>query len=336
MIAGVRRWTIRAVCGAAVLGCAVLATGFAYEKICELREAQRYPAPGKLIDVGGRKLHLLCKGEGTPTVVIETGAGIPSFLWWPVQNDLAKVTRVCTYDRPGLGWSEPSLRPLSMTDQAAELQTLLINAEIGGPYLLVGHSYGGALVRLFARAHPECVSGMVLVESAEEGFLFSPEIQQALKEQEQSTWKFELEARFGIIRFQLRDDPVDATAFSSPEYYGECLAEENSMVTAPAEMRTPGGFGKLGSLPLVVIRRGIKLPESELTGHRMTVAQVEQRQKEAQERLAELSTSSVLLVADKSGHNVNVEQPAIIVDAVKGVLAEIRQDIPLSRTFRTQ
>jgi pimeloyl-ACP methyl ester carboxylesterase len=223
-----------------------------------------------------------------------------------------------------------------MTDHAAELKTLLTNAQISGPYLLVGHSYGGALVRLFARAHPDQVSGVVLVESAEEGFLFSPEIQQVMKEQERTTRRSELEARVGIIRFQLRGDPADAAAFSRPEYYGECLAEEDSMVTAPAEMRTPGGFGRLGSLPLVVIRRGIKLPESELTGHRMTVDQVEQRQKEAQERLAGLSTNSVLLVADKSGHNVNIEQPTIIVDAVKGVLAEIRQDIPLSRTFRTQ
>jgi pimeloyl-ACP methyl ester carboxylesterase len=335
-VKGVGYYTTRTACGAIVLGCAVLAAGFAYEKICEVREAQRFPAPGKMIDVGGRKIHLLCKGEGIPTVVIETGAATPSFLWWPVQNDLAKLTRVCTYDRPGFGWSEPSLRPLSMTDHAAELQTLLTNAEISGPYLLIGHSYGGALVRLFARAHPDEVSGIVLVESAEEGFLFSPEIQQALKEQERTTRRFQLEARFGIIRFQLRGDPVDAAAFSRPEYYGEWLAEEDSMVTAPAEMRIPGGFGRLGSLPLVVIRRGIKLPESELTGHRMSAAQVEQRQKEAQERLAGLSTHSVLLVADKSGHNVNVEQPGIIVDTVKGVLAAVRQHIPLSRTFRTQ
>ena len=89
---------------------------------------------------------------------------------------------------------------------------------------------------------------------------------------------------------------------------------------------------------MVVIRRGIKLPESELTGHahRMTIAEIERRQKEAQERLAGLSTDSVSLVAHKSGHNVNVEQPDIIVDAVKGVLAEVRQHIPLSQTLRSQ
>jgi pimeloyl-ACP methyl ester carboxylesterase len=179
---------------------------------------------------------------------------------------------------------------------------------------------------------------MVLVESAEEGFLFSTEIQQALKEQERSTRRFEVEARFGLIRFQLRGDPVDAAAYSRPEYWGEALAEETSMTNAPSYMRSPGGFGQLGSLPLVVIRRGIKLPESELTGHphRMTIAQIEQRQKEAQERLAGLSTDSVLLVAHKSGHNVNVEQPDIIVDAVKGVLAVVRRHIPLSQTFRSQ
>jgi hypothetical protein len=103
--------------------------------------------------------------------------------------------------------------------------------------------------------------------------------------------------------------------------FNDVLAEEVSMTNAPGAMRSPGGFGTLGSLPLVVIRRGIKLPEPELTGHRhtMTIAQIEQRQKEAQERLAALSTDSVLLVAHKSGHNVNVKQPDIIVDAVKGV-----------------
>ena len=261
---GLRRWTIRVLCGAVVLGGGLLASGFAYEKIGELRDAQRDPAHGKMVDVGGRKLHLLCKGEGKPTVVIETGAATPSFLWWPVQDDLAKITRVCTYDRPGFGWSEPFPRPLSMADQAAELGTLLTNAEIAGPYLLVGHSYGGALVRLFARAHPDQVSAMVLVESAEEGFLFSPEIQQALKERERSTRRLELEARFGMIRFELRGDPVDAAAYSRPEYWDESLAEEVSITNAPADMRSPGGFGRLGSLPLVVIRRGIRLPESRI------------------------------------------------------------------------
>jgi hypothetical protein len=159
-----------------------------------------------------------------------------------------------------------------------------------------------------------------------------------LKEQERTTRRSELEARFGMIRFQLRGDPVDAANYSRPEYWGEALAEEVSMTNAPAGMRSPGGFGRLGSLPLVVIRRGVKLPESELTGHphRMTIAQIEQRRKEAHERLAGLSIDSVLLVAHKSGHNVNVEQPAIIVDAVKGVLAAVRQHIPLSQTFRNQ
>lgn len=88
---GLRRWTIRIVCGTLGLGGVLFACGFAYEKIGELRDAQRFPAPGKMVEVGGRKLHLLCKGEGTPTVVIETGAAIPSFLWSPVQNDLANL-----------------------------------------------------------------------------------------------------------------------------------------------------------------------------------------------------------------------------------------------------
>src|SRR5215207_8827824 len=148
---------------------AVLAlAGASYEAIAAAGDARRYPAPGQLVDIGGYRLHIQCVGAGSPTVVLDAGLGGSSLDWSLVQSDLGSSTRVCAYDRAGMGWSDPGPQPRTPRQIARELHTLLTNAGIAEPYVLVGHSLAGKNVRLFAPSHPEEVAAMVLVDARSE------------------------------------------------------------------------------------------------------------------------------------------------------------------------
>ncbi|HEY9014914.1 MAG TPA: alpha/beta hydrolase, partial [Gemmatimonadales bacterium] len=129
--------------------------GAGYEALAAAGDARRYPAPGQLVDVGGYRLHIQCVGTGSPTVVLDAGLSGSSLDWSLVQPELGRTTRVCAYDRAGMGWSDPGAQPRTPRQIADELHTLLTNAGIAGPYVLVGHSLAGKNVRLFALAHPE-------------------------------------------------------------------------------------------------------------------------------------------------------------------------------------
>ncbi len=146
-----------------VLLVVVLASGFIYERLSESRDATRFPAPGELFDVDGRQLHLWCTGNGSPTILLEAGGASSSVQWWPVQEQLAEFSRVCSYDRAGFGWSEPSPSELSFEAGARDLKALLSAAEVSGPYILVGHSKGGLHVRTYARLYPDDVAGVLVV-----------------------------------------------------------------------------------------------------------------------------------------------------------------------------
>lgn len=157
-----------------VLGGLALLAGAAYQALATARERDKYPAPGQLVEIKGRRMHLHCAGEGSPTVVVDSGLGSYSADWQLVQPEVAKFTRICTYDRPGYGWSQPGPRPRTSRQMARELHSLLAAAQgagLAGPYLLVGYSLGGFNVRLYARQHPDEVAGLVLVDSAHEEML---------------------------------------------------------------------------------------------------------------------------------------------------------------------
>lgn len=147
---------------AGLLGTVLL--GVLYQALGRRQDARRYPPPGRYVTVGGRRLHLVDQGEGQPTVVLEAGIAASSVSWRPIQEVLARETRVCSYDRAGLGWSDSPSAPLTAEEMARELRRLLTAAEVPGPYVLVGHSYGGLLARLFAIQFPEDVAGLVLVD----------------------------------------------------------------------------------------------------------------------------------------------------------------------------
>ena len=144
---------------------ALAAIGGGYQTVRETADATAYPMPGQLIDVGGHSLHLNCTGSGSPTVVLQPGAGeMSSNLGW-ITPAVAGATRVCVYDRAGRGWSQPADSAQDGTQIASDLHTLLDAGHVPGPYVLAGHSFGGLYVLTFAARYPDQVAGMVLVDS---------------------------------------------------------------------------------------------------------------------------------------------------------------------------
>jgi pimeloyl-ACP methyl ester carboxylesterase len=155
------RWLLYLVVGVLALA----SVGGGYETVREAVDARAYPVPGRLIDVGGHRLHLSCTGSGSPTVVLEPGAGaMSSTLGW-IAPAVARDTRVCAYDRAGRGWSEPADAAQDGLQIATDLQTLLQRGQVLGPYVLAGHSFGGLYVLTFAARYPDEVAGMVLIDS---------------------------------------------------------------------------------------------------------------------------------------------------------------------------
>ncbi|MEM7115474.1 MAG: alpha/beta hydrolase [Chloroflexota bacterium] len=144
------------------------AAGFIYQRMATARGATAYPPPGQLIDVGGHQLHIHCLGEGEPTLIVDTGAADWSLSWLTLHPKLAKQTRTCLYDRAGLGWSEPGPMPRASKQLVTELHTLLNNANIEPPYILLGHSLGGYNARIFHEQFPDEVRGIILLDSAHE------------------------------------------------------------------------------------------------------------------------------------------------------------------------
>lgn len=149
-----------------ILVLAVIA--IAFEALTERNERRRFPPSGRLVDVGGYRLHLVVTGEENPGPTVILDAGMISFSsnWAWVQPELANVARVVAYDRAGLGWSDPGPKPRDAGQSAKELHTALERLTLSGPYVLAGHSYGGLVLRAFAALYPEDVAGMVLVDAS--------------------------------------------------------------------------------------------------------------------------------------------------------------------------
>ena len=142
--------------------------GYLYQTIGTYKDKKNYPAPGQLIDVDGHKMHIIEKGEGLPSVILDAGTGSFSAMWFSVTDEAAKFSRVCAYDRAGQGWSEESPLTRTATNMVHELHTLLTNAAIPKPYIMVGHSLGGGIAQLYANLYPDDVFGLVLVDAGHE------------------------------------------------------------------------------------------------------------------------------------------------------------------------
>jgi pimeloyl-ACP methyl ester carboxylesterase len=151
-----------------VIGVFLLA-GATYQGVATAVERREFPAPGHMIDVGGHQLHIHCTGDGAPVVILEAPGMSPSAAWGWVQLTVTRVTRVCSYDRAGLGWSEANVEPFDPSRVPVELHALLMGAKVRGPYVLAGQALGAAFVRLYAKRYPGDVAGLVLVEPGRAG-----------------------------------------------------------------------------------------------------------------------------------------------------------------------
>ncbi len=158
--------------------------GMVYQRVGEMRAASLYPSPGDLYDVGDVSLHLVCRGEGSQTVLLSSGMGNPAASWRPLSRALEPDFRVCSYDRDGLGWSEDSGGPRDAGLASGRLARLLDVASIDGPLILVGHSYGAVVARIFAKDNPARVSALILLDSSHEdmGERFPPLAQQGFRD----------------------------------------------------------------------------------------------------------------------------------------------------------
>ncbi len=190
--------------------------GASYQAIENAADAHRFQPQGRLVDVGGHKLSIDCTGQGSPTVVLDTGLGVPAIGWKAVQTEVAKFTHVCSYDRAGYGWSDAGPLPRTSVQIAQELHTLLQNAGEHAPFVLVAHSFGGFNVRVYNGKYPGEVAGIVLVDASEEDQnqlmpasfrRFSEEQQKQLKTQERIA---PILNGLGISRLMAARQPVPA------------------------------------------------------------------------------------------------------------------------------
>jgi pimeloyl-ACP methyl ester carboxylesterase len=299
----------------AVLLILILA-GWIYEPLAEAADAKAYPPPGQMVDVGGYRMHINCSGSGSPTVVIESGWGDMSASWGWVQPEVAKTTRICTYDRAGMGWSESSPQPRTAREFAKELHTLLEKANEPGPYVLVGHSMGGYTVRVYAHDYPQEVAGVVFVDPQNLSVSVTAAPAPAPKPGGFSLPA--LMARVGLSR--LLADPLGAnenlpegdkqayTAYAVTSRDAQTLTDELiGMSEGGAQARA---VTTLGALPLIVLSRGKDMDADSAA---------------SQARYLQLSTNSEHLIAENSGHSIMIEQPEAAVAAILKMVGQVRK-----------
>lgn len=290
--------------------------------------ASQYPAPGQLIAVGGYKLHLDCRGQGSPTVLLEAGLNDFSVQWARVQPAVAQFTRVCTYDRAGLGWSDPSPHPRTMATMVQELRHLLDQGGIPGPYVLVGHSFGGITMRHFAHEYRDAVVGMVLVDAAHEAQLARLSGQSRTIEQLVQQFRvLALLNRWGLLALSPAQIPNRDLPEAALAQYRARLAVSGYFDAAVAESAAFSlnlGHGSLphpdalGDLPLIVISRGQAEPLPGLSASQN--AQNEQSWRNLQAELVSLSSHSQQWIAEQSGHNIHLQQPMLVIQAIRGLV----------------
>jgi pimeloyl-ACP methyl ester carboxylesterase len=251
------------------------------------------------VDVGGYRLWVHCAGQGSPTVIVEAGYSTSGREWSTVASAIEKTTRICVYDRAGLGQSDRAPIPRTSVDMAQDLHTLLVNARITPPYILVGHSIGGFNVRMFASQYPDEVAGMILVESSHP-----------------DQW----------TTFQAVLPPeTPGEAANLKTWRQQPLPDANlegiDFLASADEVRAAGSFG---AKPLIVLSASpnVNMDPNLPADVEEVLAQTWQ---ELQVDLLNLSSNSTRIVAAKAGHNIQYDEPQLVIDAILTMVAELKK-----------
>jgi len=317
---------------AAPLALLALLAGASYNGIKAHYDAQRFPQEGRSVDIGGYRLNINCRGQGSPTVILEAGLGVPAISWRGTQSEISKFTRVCSYDRAGYDWSDAGPMPRTTARTAKELHTLLLNAGEKPPFVLVGHSFGANNVRVYNGAYPGEVAGMVLADSANED-MKSPEGFQGLIDNELRQRQTErkwagLLYWTGISRLadtQIDDHarPYDSREWAyfliQPKVIAAAASEMENLEESKAELRVAGG---LGEKPLIVLIARQSLLDMPLPAP--DAAALNQLWVENEKLLARLSARGKWVMVENSNHMMPFDRPDAIVAAVREVYSEVR------------
>jgi pimeloyl-ACP methyl ester carboxylesterase len=310
------------------------------------------PPNGKLVDIGGYRLHIDVRGKGSPTVIFIAGATAFSIDWALVAPEISKITTAVTYDRPALAWSDPGPMPRTFAQDIYELHELLDKAGVKAPYILVGHSLGGIIARLYEKKYPGDVKGMVLVDAtSEDATLFMNgkirrlrELSQnrqippvktkvdtmtkvpSMKELEEG-WKMmgepKIERPFDQLPVKYQQQRI--WALRQPKVLladnGNYWAEDFATMFADSTYF-------LGNKPVYVLSSG-RDAFAKSTDTVMKAIWVEKL--EQKERMANLSSNSKHIITTKSGHEIHLEEPVLVINAIKEVLNAVRSGQPLKK-----
>jgi pimeloyl-ACP methyl ester carboxylesterase len=329
------RWAKRI---AAVLGCIIivaLLAGAAYEQIMRWHVAKEFPPAGRLVDVGGHRMQIDCRGSGSPTVVLEDGLdALGSLSWNAVHDAIAKHSRACAYSRAGLVWSEPRSEKFQADAVARDLHGLLANAGEHAPFVMVGHSLGGPYIMTFTRLYPQDVAGLVFVDASH------PDQVERIKEaigkplsSGDSVLKVAVALSWtGIPRiFASRSDapgmPAQVKAVQDAYISRSARALLDEADGLESSLSSAGQLRELGERPIVVLTAVKPFPEAVLKTMQLTVAQGQQIQriwKQLHDDEASWSHHSRREIVPDSSHYIQFDRPDVVIAAVVDVVDQVR------------
>ncbi len=331
-------------------------TGAIYQAIVTWRDRRRFPPPGRLVRVNGRRTHIHVTGEGTPTVVFESGMGASWLSWTLVQQDVAQFTRAVGYDRAGHGWSDPAREPRTAGQIAQELHALLDAAGVPGPYVLVGHSFGGYVNRAFVHLYRNEVVGMVLVDSVHPAEWENPTPEQLrmIEVGLRYAWIAAWLARLGFVRFCFA-----RLARGSPRL-GWAAVSAFGIGTVAAVQRIAGEIRKLPAPILPIVRAFWSRPKNFISlGQHVAALPVSAAQAAAvsslgdlplivlsgdhhvapytdwQRDLAQLSSCGRHVVVSDSGHWIHLDHPELVTRAIRQVVTAARSAAQMQASAQT-
>ena len=287
-------------------------------------QTSKKPYPGKLINVGSHRLHIHCVGEGSPTVIIDSGIGGFSLEWEKIQGKLSSNYKMCSYDRAGYGWSEPGPRPRTTARISRELRVLLSEAAIQGPYILVGHSFGGYNIRYFASEYPELVAGMVFVDASHPEQFNTEEFK---RKKRKKTFTHKNTTNIRVMRPVVsKNFPLDKvfTAYQLMSSFKSrmTVVNESELMDLSAEQVLSHRQKQAYSFPVVIITRGKRVwPHNEMGDRR------ELRWANLQNDLENLSLDTEHFMAYKSGHVIHLDQPELVSKNILLAANKARQQI---------